>query len=254
MDDRIYFTKDISGLLTSQFGGDLGEDTIVVYHAMYDKPDVRAKEILEWEKYRIVYGNYEPRKLVLIGLNRMKTPSNRCDFIHAHLSVMNPDIHKIVIDTAPFIGEPWRLYFHYQTVNRFGGFGANYSYPIEGEWRRWFERDVDECIFSSDKLKGLIVDTWTDLPRLETSYELFEPDAEMSKWYEEVRGIEFESFRSAKLLLASLLRKTNKHLGLDLGYDSYLTGQSYRVPNLGIYRFMVEENLRRQAIYNHFAL
>ena len=144
MDNRIFFSKDVNGLLETQFGSDFGADTIVAYHAMYEKPEVKAKQVIEWEKYKGIHSNLEASRIVLIGINRMILPSNRCDFIHAYLTVLTPQIPKIVIDTAPFIGEPWRLYFHYQIANCFSKFGANYSYPIEGEWLRWFERDVDE--------------------------------------------------------------------------------------------------------------
>ena len=105
---------------------------------MYDEPKVRAKKVIEWEKYKTLYSTFEPSLVVLIGLNRMIIPSNRCDFIHAYLTVLTPQIPKIIIDTAPFIGEPWRLYFHYQLANCFTKFGANYSYPVEGEWLKWF--------------------------------------------------------------------------------------------------------------------
>lgn len=252
--EKIFFTKDIAGLLKTQFNSDFGDDTVVTYHAMYDKPEVKAKKVIEWEKYKVTYSTLEPDRVVLIGLNRMIVPSNRCDFIHAYLTVMNPALPKIVIDTDPFIGEPWRLYFHYQLVNRFEKFGANYSYPIEGEWSRWFERDVDECKFSPQNLKDAIVDTWTDLPKLATFFELYAPGASDVEWYDEVRKVEFEKFRTAKLTINALLKASNGHFGLDLGYDSYRTGRAFKVPGVGVYRFMVEENRRRQDIYNLFTI
>jgi len=249
---KIYFSKDIPNLLQSQFKGDFGKDTIVVYHAMYDKPKVKAKEIIEWGKYKITHDNYEVDRIVLIGINRMITPSNRCDFIHAYLAVMTTQIPKIVIDTAPFIGEPWRLYYHYQIVNSFSKFGANYSYPIEGEWLRWFRRDVKECRFTPKRLKDHIVDTWTDLPKLTTAFEFYPPKESDVEWYEEAKKFEFDKFRAAKSLLISLLKAANSHFGLKISYDSYLSNETFRVPDVGIYRFVVEENRRRLGIYNLF--
>ena len=253
-DDKIFFTRDIAGLLKTRFGSDFGDNTVVTYHAMYDKPDVRAKAVVEWERYKVTYSTLEPDRVVLIGLNRMIVPSNRCDFIHAYLTVMNPALPKIVIDTDPFIGEPWRLYFHYQLVNRFDGFGANYSYPIEGEWRRWFDRDVDECRFTPKNLRGLVVDTWTDLPRLDASFELCGPSEADLEWYGEARAAEFGRFRSAKLTINALLKAANGHFGLDIGYDSFRTGRVFKVPDVGVYRFVVEENVRRRDIYNLFTV
>lgn len=252
--DSVFFSKDINKLLATKFRGGFGDDSVVVYHAMYDKPETPTGNVLEWEKYKVVYSTLEPSTIVLIGLNRMVTPSNRCDFIHAYLTVMTPHIHKIAIDTAPFIGEPWRLYFHYQAANCFDKFGANYSYPIEGEWRRWFERDVEECQFTPGILQDHIVNTYTDLPRLCTTYELYPSSNKDMDWYSEAKRYEFEKFRTPKLLLTGLLKASNTHFNLDISFDSYLTNDPIKVPDLGIYRFAVEENQRRQDIYNLFSI
>jgi hypothetical protein len=252
--EKIFFTKDIQGLLESRFGSDFGLRTLVVYHDMYEKPEVKAAEVVGWRKYKTSHDKYEVSRIVLIGMNRMKPPHNRCEFIHAYLSVMTPQIAKISIDTAPFIGEPWRLFYHYQVVNSFGAFGANYSYPLEGEYLKWFSRDIEECKFSPGNLKECIVDTYTDLPRLKTSFELYMPDADSLEWYEEAKRAEFKKFRSYKLLLKALLRSANDHFGTTLSYDSYLEDRHIMVPDLGIYRFIVEENRRRLDIYNLFAL
>ena len=42
LSDRVFFTRDINNLLKTQFGGDLGDTTLLTYHAMYDKPDVKV--------------------------------------------------------------------------------------------------------------------------------------------------------------------------------------------------------------------
>jgi len=252
--EKIFLSKDINGLIEKKFGSDFGKDAVVVYHAMYDKPEVKTGQVMEWEKYKVIYSSLEPSKVVLIGINRMITPGNRCDFIHAYLTVMTPQVPKISIDTSPFVGEPWRLYFHYQLVNSFSGFGANYSYPIEGEWLKWFERDVEECRFSPENLKRCIVDTYSDLPKSATSFEFYELDDKDTEWYAEAKKFEFEKFRSPKMLLLNLLKMANRHFGLGISYDSYLSGVAFKIPNLGIYRFMVEENRRRLGIYNLFTI
>lgn len=247
---RIFFSKDIGNLFKTKF--DFGDDTIVVYHALYDKPEISTCEVMEWEKYKIAYDNFSPSRIVLIGINRMITPSNRCDFIHAHLTVLTPQIPKIVIDTAPFIGEPWRLYYHYQVANCFSKFGANYSYPIEGEWLKWFCRDLEECQFSPHNLKDRIVETYTDLSRLDTTFEFYKPSKEDVEWYEEAKQFEFDRFRAPKSMLLNLNKAANKHFNLKISYDSYLSDDRIRIPDIGIYQFMVEENRRRQDIYNLF--
>jgi hypothetical protein len=249
---RIYFSKDINQLLEKEFGSDFGSDTVVTYHTMYGKPEVRAGQVLEWQKYKAVHDTLESSRIVLIGLNRMITPSNRCDFIHAYLAVMTPQISKVIIDTAPFIGEPWRLYYHYQVANCFSKFGANYSYPIEGEWLKWFSRDLDECQFSPHNLRERIVETYSDLPRLNTTFEFYEVSKDDKEWYAEARKFEFGRFRAPKTLLMNLTKAANSHFGIKISYDSYLRNEAIRVPDIGIYRFMIEENRRRRDIYNLF--
>lgn len=248
----IFFTKDIDNLFKTKFNSNFGKDTLVVYHAMYDKPEVDAGQIMEWQKYKIAYSSLEFSRIVLIGINRMITPSNRCDFIHAYLTVLTPQIPKIVIDTAPFIGEPWRLYYHYQIANRFRKFGANYSYPIEGEWFKWFTRDLDECQFSPHNLKECIVDTYSDLPQLTTKFEFYVPGKDDLEWYEEAKKFEFDRFRAPKSMLINLTKAANRHFNIKINYNSYLRDELIKVPDIKIYRFMVEENIRRQNIYNLF--
>lgn len=250
--ERIFFSKNIPHLLKSKFNSDFGKNTIITYHAMYDKPEIKTGTVLEWEKYKNIYNEIEPSRIVLIGINRMITPSNRCDFIHAYLTVLTPQVPKIVIDTAPFIGEPWRLYYHYQIANCFDGFGANYSYPIEGEWLRWFSRDTNECQFEPHNLKSRIVQTWSDLPLLTTTFKLYEPDKQDSEWYNQARKFEFDRFKAPKTLLMNLTKAANKRFELKVTYDSYLTNESFELPDISIYRFMAEENQRRRDIYNLF--
>lgn len=250
--DRIFFTQDVNNLLSTRFGGDLGDGTLLTYHAMYGKPDVKAGFMIEWEKYKTQYDNFNPSRIVLVGVNRMITPSNRCDFIHAQVTVLTPHIPKVVIDTSPFIGEPWRLYYHYQVANCFDGFGANYSYPIEGEWFKWFVRDLDECMFTPERLKDCVVHTCTDLPRLSSTFEFYTPGESDLEWYEEAKKFELGRFKAPKSFLLGLSRAANKHFGIKVTYDSYREDHPFKVPDVGVYRFLVEENRRRQEIYNLF--
>lgn len=41
---------------------------------------------------------------------------------------------------------------------------------------------------------------------------------------------------------------------LNVSLDSYRTSEHFVVPDLGVYRFVVEENLRRMATYNRVVL
>jgi hypothetical protein len=247
---RVFFTKDINKLIAEKIG-DSYKHAVVVYHEMYDKPVIEAEQILPWQKYRAVYQDVIAKEIVLVGLNRMITPSNRCDFVHEYLTTLTPNIPKIVIDTAPFIGEPWRLFFHYLFSNS-NKFGCTYSYPIEGEWVKWFLRESNDCRLSADNLKMFIKDTYCDLGKLETTFSFFEIADEHVGWYEEIRGHIFKKYNTPKTWVSNLIGECNKKFKLKVSFDTYLNGGVISVPDLKVYRFVVEENLRRQDIYNSF--
>jgi hypothetical protein len=251
--NKIYFTEDIKSI-GSQLPADFVKDAVVIQHEMYDLPDdLECKQVIAWNKYRGLYQELEAEKIVLIGLNRMIVPSNRCDFIHDYLTTLTPNVPKIVIDTAPFIGEPWRLFFHFLFSNT-NKFGAAYSYPIEGEWQKWFYRDVNDCRLSGDNIKLFINSTYTDLERLTTTYAFYEPTDSQVEWYNEVKAHVFAKHSSPKMWITGLLGECNKHFGLKFDYDSYLKGMEFKLPDLKVYRFVAEEAQRRQDIYNAFTV
>jgi len=250
--DKVYFTKDIKSI-GAHLPTDFVKGSVVVYHSMYDRPDIEPAEFIEWEKYRGKYNDLGADKIILVGLNRMINPANRCDFVHEYLTTLTPNIPKIVIDTAPFIGEPWRLFFHYLFTNT-NKFGYNYSYPIEGEWSKWFLYESNDCRLSADNLKMFITGTYSDLAQLNNEFSFIDPTIEQSEWYEQMKGHVFSKYNTPKMWINQLLSESNKKFGLKFSFESYLKGGCHQVPDLGIYRFVVEENKRRQAIYNVFAV
>jgi hypothetical protein len=250
--NKVFFTKDINSTIARELG-DYCRDAVIIYHAMYPKPTIEAQRVLEWQEFQKVYRDFDATKMVLIGLNRMINPANRCDFIHDFLTTLTPNIPKIVIDTAPFIGEPWRLFYPYLFSNT-NKFGYNYSYPIEGEWKKWFFYETNDCRLSADNLKLFIPDTYTDLERLMATYSFYEPALGQIEWYSEIKAHIFSKYNTPKLWINGLLGECNKHFKLKFDFDSYLNSKNHEVPDLGVYRFIVEENKRRQAIYNVFTV
>ena len=245
---KVIFSKDIASLMIDG----LPSDTLIVVHEMYDKPNIDVR-MVDWQRFKETYTEYETSQYVLIGANRMITPSNRCNMVNDFLQILTRNIPKISIDTSPFIGEPWRLWFHYSLA--FGEWlGLNYSYPVEGEWLRWFYYDENSCRISGDNLSLFVKDTQTDLARLTTNFELYDPQAIEQSFYEEARQISFDNFTSTKLLINNLLRRCNDHFGVVARFDSYLGGGTVRLPDLPIYRYVVEENRRRMDIYNYFTI
>lgn len=244
---RNYFVKDTSSVKL----GNLPRGTIIVNHEAYNPLYIDEVESIEWSKYRSAYLSYEPSCIVIVGLNRMITPQNRCDFVHEYLTTLTKNLPKIVIDTAPFIGEPWRLFFHYLFSGN-NTFGADYSYVIEGEWQKWFYYEKNDCILKAENLKLYIKDTYTELERLMTDFNFYEPSDMDIDYYEDVKRIVFERNDTPKMLVNELLKHCNKHFSIIFGYDSYLSNQKLMLPNFGVYRYMVEENRRRMDIYNLF--
>jgi hypothetical protein len=230
---------------------DYPENTLLIYRDGfgYDLPDLPGVEYIEFLDYKARYTTFDPELIVVIGLNRIITPSNRCDMVNEYLQTMTPSTPKMCVDTAPFIGEPWRLWFHYSIANA-GRFNVPYSYVIETEWLNWFYRDTNYCRLSGDNIKLFITDTASDLDAYHTDFTLRDVTEEEERWYKWTKSQVFEKYDTPKLLINNMLKLSNKYYGLDIGYDSFKTNEKLIVPDVGVYRFVVEEAKRRMAIYN----
>ena len=249
--NRIFFSRDVSGLIENTIKSSFSLAT-VVYHEIYGRPQIEAEQIIPWQRYRKVYQEIKASEIVLVGLNRMITPSNRCDFVHDYLTTLTPNIPKVSVDTAPFVGEPWRLYFHYLFTNM-NKFGYSYSYPIEGEWKKWFLRETNDCRISENNIRMFIHETYSDLSPVGSIFSFYDVSEDQEKWYEEVKEYVFHKYNGPKSWVLGLLSQCNKKFELKFGYDSYLEDQEFSLPDLGVYRFVVIENQRRQSIYNCFS-
>lgn len=244
---KVIFSENIKEITIEN----LPEDTLIVVHEMYDKPNIKGR-VVDWQKFKVTYSDFETSQFVIVGANRMITPSNRCDMVNDYLQVMTKNIDKISIDTKPFIGEPWRLWYHYSLA--FGEWlGTDYSYPVEGDWQKWFYYEQNQSKLSADMLPVYIKDTETYLSKLTTDFKFYDLEEMHHDFYLESKNIVFDKYGTPKLLTNNLLKMLNKHFSLDIGFDSYLTNKSFIVPDIGVYRYVVEENKRRMAIYNLFA-
>lgn len=257
---RVQFLKDTS---TARIENPPA-DTLVIFREGfgYGIPEIPGAEYVEFLEYKNRYTLFNPGLIVIVGLNRIITPSNRCDMVNEYLQTMTPNIPKICIDTEPFIGEPWRLWFHY-SIAGCGTFGITYSYAIETEWEHWFYRDVPDCRLSKDNIRLFISDTISDLDPLQTVFDFQEPGAADEEWYRQAKQAVFEKRDTPKLIIGDLLKLSNRHFGIDLTFDSYrrknegtLFSEPGKIslPDLGIYRFVAEENLRRIGTYNEVIL
>jgi hypothetical protein len=242
---RIQFLKNTGKAILPK----LSNQTIIVYKEGYNLPKIDNATIIEFQQYKNTFLNYNPENLVIVGLNRILSPQNRCDLVFEYLQTMTSNINKFSIDEEPFIGEPWRFWFHYSIA--FGSFlNINYSYAVETEWKHWFYREKDSCLISVKELKDKIIETYSDLESLDFKYEFYDPDSSLIESYYQIKEMAFLKYNQPKQIINSMLKNINNLAQTDFDYNSYKVKKHYKLPNFGIYRFLVEENLRRKEIYN----
>ena len=244
---KVQFLQDTSNPNLTELIG----RTVVVYRDGYKLPEISGAEYIEFEKYKATYTKHTPDNIIMVGTNRIFIPANRCDMVYEYLQTMTPHINKISLDTSPFIGEPWRAWFHYSLA--FGEWlGYNYSYIVETDWQHWFYRDAETSILDGQQLCPEVKGTFSDLPKLMPTFEFYEPDALLAEYYQEVKKLAFDKYGTPKQLIQFMSKTLNDHLSLDFSFDSFRKSQRFLLPDFGVYRFMAEENERRMETYNCF--
>lgn len=242
---KVQFLKDTSKAIIPELKG----TTLVIYRDGYRMPIIEGAEYIDFEKYKIGYTNYHPDNIIMVGTNRIFVPAIRCELVFEYLQTMTAHINKISIDTAPFIGEPWRLWFHYSLA--YGTWlGYNYSYVVETDWQHWFYRESDDSVISAANIAGKLQEVHSDLPTLATEFEFYTPDAMLLQYYNEVKQFAFNKYATPKQIIQLMLKELNKHLSIDFGFGSYLKNKKFLLPDFGIFHFVAEENQRRMDIYN----
>ena len=242
---KVQFLKDTSKALLDN----LMPDTLLVYKDGYSIPEVNCEK-MNFDRFRNVYSELHFNMLIIVGLNKIITPSNRTDMVNDFIQTMTRNIPKISIDNQPFIGEPWRLWYHYDVTNISDKFAVPHGYAIETEWQKWFYREDNNSRLSGENIKLFISDTYSDLDKLITEFELAEVNDSKQEWYDNLKEHIFSIYSSPKLFINNILKECNKKFDLDISYDSYRENKNIKAPDLGIYRFIFEENKRRMNIYN----
>lgn len=248
---KIQFLKDTSKAKFPQKVH--SSDTLVLYREGYDLPKINNAVYMDFEKYRSVFTELNPKIIVMVGTNRIFVPSLRCDLVFEHLQTMTNHIEKYSVDTSPYIGEPWRLWFHYSLV--YGQWlGYKYSYIVETDWQHWFYRDSDNSVISSENIKEDFKCFYSDLNIMVSSFDFYEPDLFLNDIYFKVKEFAFEKHNTPKLIIQTMLKELNKSLGIKFDFESYRENKNFKIPNFGVYKFVVEENIRRMKIYNTYGL
>lgn len=246
---KVQILKDTSkALIPAEFHSD---KTLVVYRDGYRLPEIKNAKYVEFEKYRNAYTSFNPENIVMVGTNRIFVPQIRCDMVFEYLQTMTPQINKISIDNQPFIGEPWRVWFHYSLA--YGRWlGYTYSYVVETDWSHWFYRDTDSSCIMRERLKGNLLDFYADIEPVTMEVAYYSPDIFLSSFYNELKKTAFEKYGSPKQIIVFMLRELNKKLEIDYDFDAFRKNLNWNLPDFGIYRFIHEENIRRMNIYNLF--
>lgn len=244
----VQFLKDTSTLKTPE---SWEGKTLLIYKDGfgYKLPELPGVTYIEFSDFKVRYMDLPCDHMILIGINRIITPSNRCDFINEYLQTMTKSVSKISVDTEPFIGEPWRLWYHYSIANC-GKFNVTYSFALETEWQRWFYYDDSISRLSGENIKLLIENTISDLDCLNPNFKLKGVDSKEYLWYTETKNIMFEKYHSPKQLINALLGACNKRYSINLDMNSYREVDMLEVPDFGVYKFVISENIRRKNIYN----
>jgi len=245
MFSKIQFLEDTS----TADCGEIPPDTFLIFRDGYNLPSFKNVEYIDFMEFKNKYFGIHANKYIFVGLNRIITPQNRCDMVFDYMTSMTRNIEKISIDTQPFIGEPWRVCFHYDITNQ-ECFNAPYSYVLETEWKHWFYRTINDCKLSAKNIMNFIknADSYSTVPHFKTSFAFYDNDDE--SWYQEAKEHVLSIHYTGKMILNNLLKLCNKRYDLKISWDSYRTDEDFKIPDNKLYRFVVEENIRRLRIYN----
>lgn len=83
----------------------------------------------------------DPGTMVVVGLSRLLTPSNRVK-VGPLVMRQRPGIRRVVADDVLFVGDPWRLWWHFYAVGR-EQWGFPNSFLAESRWRMAVEKQTE---------------------------------------------------------------------------------------------------------------
>lgn len=243
---RAIFTKDVVNI--DKYLPDMDKETTLVIHSDVFSPVTKYNKV-GFIEYSKSYDQFNIDNIVIVGMNRIRTPERRYDLVFPYIYNMNNFENKFTIDERPFNGEPWRVWYHYGFLHK-EWLGTTYSNALESNYQHLFLKESDESIVNAAEIMKYLDGTWSDLPLLDTKFEFYIPDILLVEAYNSIKEWAFDKYSTPKQLIQSMLRELNKHIGIKLDYETYLEGGVVKLPDFGIYRFVAEENERRMSIYN----
>lgn len=196
---------------TSRVTLDLGERSVCVRHRTYPAPCVVPDCLhLTWDDFepdprRAMHGR---DTLVLVGLNKIMTPSNRTAAVVEVLFNLSDTWRKLSVDRTLFAAEPWRAWFH------FGLVGApyreyTYSYLAESHWRAYQEGVRTDDPFAVETIahegEGVVRSTYDRYFRPVT-IERVEVSAAIHSAYQDLKTRCFDEEHTAQAIVTRLAR------------------------------------------------
>lgn len=243
---RAIFTKDVTNI--DKYLPDMDKETTLVIHSDVLSPVTKYNKV-GFIEYSKSYDQYHIDNIIVVGMNRIRTPERRYDLVFPYMYNMNNFENKFTIDERPFNGEPWRVWYHYGFLYK-EWLGTTYSNALESNYQHLFLRDTDYCTVNAENIANNIDGTWSDLEELDTSFEFYTPDPMLVEAYHSIKEWAFEKYSTPRQLIHTMARELNKHIGQKIDYETYLNGGVIRLPDFGVYRFIADENERRMGIYN----
>lgn len=107
---RIFLTKAIADFAAA----DIPDDVLWVRHRRYPQPAQARTSILFEDFAKAPRDHMKGRRgVVVVGLNKIMTPSNRTAEVFEVLFNLTPEVPKFSVDTTLFVSAPWRAWFHF---------------------------------------------------------------------------------------------------------------------------------------------
>jgi len=249
----IWFTRD-----TETLNLDLTGSVLCIHHKDY-APPIGGADTMRFAAFRARYSKdpalLDYDNIVIVGTNRIVTPSSRNDPVFEVLFSGTRHINKVSVDNVPFISQPWRTWFHFGITNELYSI-YDYSYKAETDYNKFIEGFSDHNPFSLEEMIK-----WSDGPvRVDyneyfTDWQIVEIDLmpDVIAEYEDLKAMLFETEDNPKAIVQKLSRFARfrckqrcvpqpyaifrKPRGLkivktNLKVDDYLVGQLLNIINL----------------------
>jgi len=131
---------------------DVGTGALCVCHRDYRPPQTASQcEHMVWEDFRHAPLRHIHGRsiLVVVGLSRILTPSNRVILGQILLRPL-PGVARLLVDHTLFVAEPWRLDWFFRSIGR-PYYGLDSSFLAETRWRQ-AQDGLIEDMFTAERV------------------------------------------------------------------------------------------------------